>query len=457
MGTLVTPVEPSATDALAAWVRLRWSDLPEHVVVVATQCILDTIGVAVAGAGEPAPRRLREVLDPGSEATLLGRPERAGHLSAALINGTAAHVLDYDDVSAPMLGHPSVPVLPAVLALGERLNSSLRDLLVAFVAGVEAEVRLATALGASHYASGFHTTATAGTVGAAVASAHLLRLNPAETRSAIGTAATQAAGLKAVFGSDGKALHAGKAAHSGLLSALLAQQGFTSAADVIAGPQGFAATHSSTWQPDPLHEPWGESWHVAGILFKFHAACYLTHASINGVLSLTQYLGDIAAVERLELHVPPGHLDVCAIDDPHNGLEAKFSLRFVAALAATRRAATDDLFTSEALSDGRIRQLMKRVVVVPDDRLSTFAARTVLVARGETTERHVDTSRRAWTHSPTEQWAPLEAKFRALTATALDHRQQQSTIDSLQDQVLGSVRQLAGYVRGASGDDPVGP
>src|SRR5882757_5654736 len=213
-GTDLTQVLASKAAAL------DYDDLPTPARELARQCVLDYFGVALAGAGDELVRLLLdEMAEAGGapQAGLIGHETRLPALSAALVNGAAAHALDYDDVNMAMPGHPSVAILPALLALAELKGSSGREVITAFVAGYELQCRVGRVLSPGHYdVLGFHATATVGSFGAAAACAHLLRLDKEKFVTALGIAGTQAAGLKSMFGTMCKPLHAGKAAYHGL-------------------------------------------------------------------------------------------------------------------------------------------------------------------------------------------------------------------------------------------------
>ena len=317
---------------------LRWADLPAPVRQVARQAMLDTIGCALAGAREPlADILFAELAEAGGTpgATVLGRATRLPPAAAALLNGAAGHALDFDDVNMAMPGHPSVAILPALLALGEARGATGPELLTAFVAGTELACRVGRTIAPGHYDGlGFHATATLGSLGAAAACAHLLGLDAALFAAALGIAATQAAGLKSMFGTDCKPLHAGKAAYHGLLAAKLAARGFTSRGDAIECPQGFAATHSPDFHPARAFETPPGGFHILANLFKYHAACYLTHAPIEAARALREAHGlapGRIAAARLTLSEACDR--VCNIPSPRTGLEAKFSLRLTTAMA----------------------------------------------------------------------------------------------------------------------------
>jgi 2-methylcitrate dehydratase PrpD len=339
MNVITDIASQGLTQALAEQARsLTFADLPDDVRALARQCVLDYVACTLAGSKEDLTGiLLAEMEEAGGTplATIIGHGARLPVLSAALVNGAASHALDFDDVNLSMTGHPSVVLLSALLALAEERGSSGRDVLTAFVAGYELQCRLGLLLAPGHYnVLGFHATGTLGSFGAAAACAHLLQLDAGQFATALGIAGTQAAGLKSMFGTMCKPLHAGKAAYHGLLAARLARRGFTSRADVVECPQGFARTHSPDFHPaEALGEPPG-GFHIRNNLFKYHAACYMTHAPIEAARRLREQHGltpgDIAQI-RLRLDETCDR--VCNIPAPRTGLEAKFSLRLTTAMA----------------------------------------------------------------------------------------------------------------------------
>lgn len=311
--------------------------LSDDVLALAKQCVLDWVGVALAGAGEPVTRILREqaIADGGSQvASAVGAGAKFNASQAALINGAAGHALDYDDANIGAQGHITAGVLPAALALAQVQGASGDSLLRAFAAGYQAAGVVGHYVGRAHYDHGFHGTGTVGSLGAAVASALLLGLDEGGIARAIGIAATQAAGLKAQFGTMCKPFHAGRAAENGVRSAQLAARGFTSRDDILEAAQGFGEVTSAARDAQrALATPRGGH-HLFGNLFKFHAACYGTHSAIDAVAGLRREHGLVPAqVRRIELRVESAADRMCNIAAPRTGLEAKFSLRFNAALA----------------------------------------------------------------------------------------------------------------------------
>ena len=327
------------TRTLAEHARtLRYEALPDDVRKLVRQCVLDYVACTLAGSREDLTDiLLAEAREQGGSpiATVIGHADRLPALSAALVNGAASHALDFDDVNLAMTGHPSVVLASALLPLAEERNSSGRDVAAAFVAGYELQCRLGLALAPGHYNTlGFHATGTLGSFGAAAACAHLLGLDAEHFATALGIAGTQAAGLKSMFGTMCKPLHAGKAAYHGLLAARLAQRGFTARADIIECPQGFARTHSPDYHPDRAMADPPRGFHILNNLFKYHAACYMTHAPIEAARRLReQHHLQPQQVKRARLRLDETCERICNIQAPRTGLEAKFSLRLTTAMA----------------------------------------------------------------------------------------------------------------------------
>jgi len=335
-------VEPGAssrlTEALAAQAAgLSFDSLPREVIELSEHCLLDWLGVTIAGAREPLVRMLTdEAIEQGGnpQASLIGQSGKVSTQQAALVNGTASHALDYDDVNLTIEGHPSVAVIPGLLALAEHRGSSGADFITAFTAGYETACRVGRLVSPGHYRRGFHATATAGSFGSAAACARLIGLSPEATATAFGIAGTQAAGLKSMFGTMCKPFHAGKAAQNGLLAASLAARGFDSRNDVLECAQGFADTQSNDFHPAAaLAEP-ARGYHMRANLFKYHAACYLTHSTIECCRRMRERF-EIApdSIRGIVVRADEALNGVCNIQSPQSGLEAKFSLRMTAAFA----------------------------------------------------------------------------------------------------------------------------
>lgn len=412
------------TQSLSAWISgLRNGDVTDRANIWASHALLDWVAVGLAGACEPLVQMLTEEYAAGADTSqtcsLLASAVRARPQDAALINGSAGHALDFDDVASRMFGHPSVPVIPAALALAQTLNRSGADLLRAIVIGHEVESRVGEMVGPSHYLHGFHATGTVGTLGAAAACASLLELDATRTAHALGLAATQAAGLKCMFGTMAKPLHAGKAAMNGLMAAQLAARGFTANPSAIECEQGFARTLSPWSRPLALIKP-QDAFAVESTLFKYHAACYLTHSSIEAIRQLRAQHGvGLDDMESIAITVAINHRGVCDIAEPQTGLELKFSLQQLAALAldgaATARLA---LYTDAMAHDERYAQARRRVHLSFVDAEDRNTAHVVLTTRdGRQLPQAANVAIPATDlHA---QWQALLAKARAIASPVL--------------------------------------
>jgi len=346
-----------------------------------------------------------------------------------------------------MGGHPTAQVGAAVLAMAEDMGASGRDLITAFVAGYEAECRVGSLVSPSHYAKGFHATATVGSFGAAAGVGHLLGLDGEAMARAMGIAGTQAAGLKSQFGTMCKPLHAGKAAGNGLLAARLAKRGFTSRPDILEVAQGFADTQSDDFNVEEAMQTPKRGLHVRENLFKYHAACYLTHSTIEILSDLrdeAQLTPD--QIETVELSVDTRHLAVCNIQEPNTGLESKFSLRQTAAFAL----AGIDTASIENYSDANAQapqliDLRRRVNVTPDGGPATLATAVIHLHDGQTLERSFDVGIPA--EDVAAQGLKIDAKFRSLTTPLLGEAKAETLLADLHNlENLDSAGQLLDHV-----------
>jgi 2-methylcitrate dehydratase PrpD len=346
---------------------LRFEDLPPQAVHWAKVGILDTVGVMVAGSVEPAARILGRVVPPTAGASLLfGSAERTSALDAALINGTAAHALDFDDCNNTLGGHPSAPILPALFALADERLVDGRAFIVAYVAGFETECKLALGVNFHHYSKGWHATATLGVHGAAAAACHLLRLDSRRTATALAIASSLASGIKANFGTMTKPLHVGHCARNGLFAALLAAEGFSANTDAFEHRQGFleAFNGAGTYDVAPMLAHWGAPFDIVepGIAIKQYPCCGSTHPALDVMLDLVRrhdlQPGEVA---RIESWTHARRLEHTDRPDPQSALEAKFSVQYCLARALTDRAIRIENFEGEAFRDPAVRAVLPRV------------------------------------------------------------------------------------------------
>ena len=385
----------AATRVLAGYAAAsRFEQLPAAVVHEATRALVNWAGCAIGASAQPTVENAWSALRPfagAAQATLLGRRERTDILHAALVNGIASHVLDFDDTHPDTLVHPSGPVASAVLALAELRGASGPELLNAFVAGVEVECRVARAVLPAHYEVGWHITATAGIFGAAAASARLLGLDQERTVWALGLAATQAAGLREMFGSMAKSLHPGRAAQNGLASALFAQAGLTSSPTAIEGKRGFAHVLSTTVDIAQCVDGLGERYELLGNTYKPYACGLVIHPAIDGCIRLREAGVRAADVARIDLKVHPLVLELTGKTAPRSGLEAKFSVFHSAAAALIDGAGGEAQFADARVNDPQVIALRDRVHARIDDGMALHAAEVlVTLVDGSRTAMQVD-------------------------------------------------------------------
>jgi 2-methylcitrate dehydratase PrpD len=374
---------PRSLDALLDLAALPASAIPDSARAMARLSLFDGFAVARAGVGEPVAKIVRDlVAEEGGKpaATVVGLATKVPTRAAALANGAIMHALDYDDTHFAHVGHPTVAVLPAALAVAEEIDASGADVLDALLIGAEASVRIGIVLGRAHYERGFHQTATAGAFGATVAAARVLGLSRETTRQALSLVATRASGLKSQFGSMGKPFNAGIAASNGVEAAALAARGFVSCDDGVGGPQGFVDAHVDEAFEDA-------AWGPQGFLFedvkhKLHACCHGLHAALEALGAARRAHGlTLENTAELAIRINPRWLKVCDIKQPRTGLEAKFSYAMTAAMTLAGLDTASDRAYSQALCrDARLVGFLDCVSVAGDARESDTSA-TLRIAR----------------------------------------------------------------------------
>lgn len=365
------------TARFAAFARAPSEAIDRRTRAVGRLSLADWIAVAIAGADEPVSRlvRARALAEGGApEATALGggrMPARA----AAMVGATTGHALDYDDTHFLHIGHPTVAVAPAALAVAEREGTTLGAFLDAYLIGVEASCRIGAWMGRAHYEAGFHQTATAGAFGATLAAARLLGLDETATAHALGLCATRASGLKGQFGTMGKPMNAGFAAANGVECADYAALGASSALDGLEGAQGFGPTHAGAGEASAL-DGLGEAWVFADVTHKFHACCHGLHASLEALGEIRARGLEPSAVASVEIATHPRWRAVCDLPAPRTGLEAKFSYRLSAAMALSGvDTAALESWRDDLCARADLVALRERVRVRADETLADTAAR----------------------------------------------------------------------------------
>jgi 2-methylcitrate dehydratase PrpD len=426
------------TRQAAEWVAsVRPEDITPRARTWAKHALLDWIGVTLAAKDEPLVGMMVEELavDQPGRCTVVGRGHKTNLLNATMINGAASHALDYDDVARAVHGHPSVPVVPVILALGEELGSTGRDILDAFVTGVEIECRIGDMTNGGHYQQGFHATGTIGTLGAAAAAAKLMKLDSDTTARALAIAASQAAGLKCNFGTMVKPFHAGKAASNGLLAARLAARGFTANPEALETRQGFADVLCPDFESVPI-EPDPACFEIEKTLFKYHAACYSTHAMLEAIRDMrAQHAVTLDDFDSMQLYVNTRQAGNCSIPDPETGLQVKFSLRQLAVMGfdGVDTGALDS-YTAENANDPRYVAARQNVSIDYNEERDRMTARLVVKTKdGRTLVGDGDVGQPA--SDLDRQWEKLGAKFFAIASPAL------GSADACQD-VIDTVAQI---------------
>ena len=360
-------------------VKFAGADVAEEAAAMMRLSLFDWAACGIAGAREQefAGFRRAQMTEEGPAHIFGG--DGAGAATAALVNGTLSHALDYDDTHFAHIGHPSVAVLPAVMALAETLDISLTDAVDAATIGVEASVLTGIWFGRSHYQIGYHQTATAGAFGATLAAARLLGLDKHQTRHALGLCSSMASGIKAQFGTMAKPLNAGLAARTGVEAALWAQAGMTAAQDGLAGPLGFTETHHGEGVDVKLPR---KEWQISTISHKFHACCHGLHAMLEALSGANVEAERIAGI-KIRTH--PRWMSVCNIAQPKTGLEVKFSYAHTAAMTLLGHATGSIAnFNDEIARDAGICALRDRIDVSEDDTLTeTQSQVTLTLVSGE--------------------------------------------------------------------------
>lgn len=368
--------------------------------------IVDWMACGIAGAWEPAAMKTRGLIESegGTPHASLFGGGRAPARAAALLNGTASHALDYDDTHFAHIGHVSVSVVPAALAIAELEGTTIGGFTRAALAGCEGAIRMGLQLGRPHYQIGFHQTATAGTFGATLAAA--LQISPDNTviAHALGLSSTRASGLKSQFGTDGKPFNAGIAAANGVEAALLAGRGFTSDPNGWDAAGGFIATHHGTRVDVP------SGFLMPRVSHKYHACCHGLHAALEAFASLSAI--DPAEIEAITVTTDPRWIGVCDKPAPRTGLEAKFSYAAVLAFAAlghdTAALATFSDANSQAID---VIALRNKVCVQTNASLGETASIVQVQAGGTVVEAYHELN----TPAPLEnRQARLKAKATAL-------------------------------------------
>ena len=352
----------------------------DEMIFFSKMSMIDWCGVAYAANVEPVSKIVTKLIDEEQTivlSRLISNGKEVSAKSAAFVNGTIGHALDYDDTHFLFTGHPTASAFPTALALGEELGSSIDEIMLAYMCGVEISTRLGHILGYSHYNKGFHQTATSGAFGATLVASKLLKLDAKQIENALGIVSTRASGLKSQFGTMGKPFHAGIAASNGIEAAKLSKLGFVSCENGIECNQGFLKTHAwDETMPEAAINGLGQDFLFPEIKYKFHACCHGLHAFLEALDELkTKNNFNPDSIEKISIQTQPSWLQVCNIDSPKTGLEAKFSYRLTAAMSLhgvdTGRL---DSYNDEICFNEKIVETRDKVEVIPNDKMTNTEA-----------------------------------------------------------------------------------
>lgn len=354
---------------------INWGDIPEKVREQSKYYLLDWMGTLIAGSSTKEASIIQELIsDQGGapQANIMGLEQKTSVLNAALANGYISHILEIDDLHKKSISHPAAPVDSAALSVAQSINASGKDLLLAIILGYEIMLRIGEAVTPSHYKT-WHTTATCGTFGAAVAAGKLLKLNPSELLHALGNAGTQAAGLWEFLanGAMSKYLHTGKAAMNGVLSSLLAKKGFTGAIKILEGERGFFKAYSTEKHPEEKFKNLGKPFKILETSIKNYASCTHTHTAIDSALSIIndQHLNPDQII-KIKVYTYNNAKMIAGFRNPQTPIEAKFSLAYCVAAAIYYGKVGLEEFAPKKINNPEIKKIIEKVEISTKDELT---------------------------------------------------------------------------------------
>ncbi len=426
-----------------------WSDAVEH---EAHRTFYNWLGCAIGAAQhEAAGAALAAVqmLQPAPQASVLGRSERVDMASAALVNGITSHTFDFDDTHLKTIIHPAGPVASAVLALAEHRGASGRDVIDALVLGIDVACRTGNVMYPDHYDRGWHITGSTGMLGAAAGCARLLGLNEQQTAMALGIAASQPVGLREQFGTMTKPFHPGGAARAGLMSALLASQGFTASPRALEAPRGFVQVASDKRAWHEVTDELGQRFEISFNTYKPFACGIVIHPSIDACVQLRDQGITPAQVQSIELRVHSLVLELTGKKTPQDGLQGKFSVYHGCAAGLMFGRAGEEEFSDHVVTDAAVVALRNKVQATVDDSIDEAAADvTAVLTDGRRVHVRVDHAIGSLENPLTD--AQLEAKFAALVVPVLgEARARDITAQWRSLAALPSIRTLTALCRPA--------
>ena len=459
METRKTEITAEVVDFIC---KTTYQAIPPEVIQMGKRCLIDGIGVILAGSTEPCSHIVREFIQQAgksSQATTLGQGSRKTTAPlAALANGTSGHAMDFDDTqlsTSPdriygLLTHPTIPALSAALAVSEEKNASGKTFLESFLIGFEVECKIAEAIKPDHYKKGFHTSGTIGTFGAATSAAKLLGLSEEQTAHTLGIAASLSSGIRVNFGTMTKPLHVGRAAENGITATQLASRGYTSDRESLDSPWGYFQIFGGGFDKEKISGLMGNPYTILnpGVSIKPYPCGVLSHPSMDALLDLVkEYDIQPERVEEIRLGAGSNILNPLRYQNPQTALEAKFSLQFCLTSILLERKAGIKQFSDEFVKSPKVQDMMKKVKTSLHPGLESKGYDKILsivdvkLKDGKTLTKESGSYRGSPQNPLTE--GELSEKFRECTELVLDDDQISEALNHINSiEELANVREL---------------
>lgn len=435
-------------EALAKWiVKTEMDKMPPEVIEKAKKCILDCFGVTIAGAMDDAGIIIGDhvrALGGKPESTVLGTSIRTACPMAALANGTMGHALDFDDTSYSYIGHVSVSVLPAAIAVGEMMEASGRDITKAFIIGTEVACKLGAMVTPKMYEDGWHATSVIGAFGATAAAGKLLGLTEKQIMHALGITVSEVSGVRGAFGSPIKPFQAGRSSENGVISALLAKRGMTAPPKIFERDCGFCPTFKVSREFEPFYSKMGKPYDIdsPGFYLKEFPSCSASHPALNAIIRLIKaHRIDPMQVESVDCAATPLVVSSLVYPNPTNSLEARFSMQFCLAVALLNRGRVSVKdFQTEKVRDPKTIQVMNKINlrISPELEQKGFAppdgpeAAVLTISMKGGQQYHSKNSFADWRPDPMPSWQTLTEKYRTCTSRVLSREKVDRSIEQIQ-------------------------
>ena len=435
-------------------VSLDYSKIPGSAIKQAKRSILDGLGVAIAGSLSDIGKSIVSyvsVMGGPLESTVITTQLKCPAANAALAIGTMGHALDYDDESISLAGHPTVTILPAALTLGEKTSASGKEVLTAFITGLEIACKIGKVVNPEHFNKGFHPTSTLGIFGAAIAAGKILRLSGHEITNALGIAGSMSSGLQENFGTFTKPLHAGLASQNGVVSTLLAKGGITSSRSILEGERGFfRAFVDKKIESIEILERLGNPFELVNqeIIYKLYPTCSRTQAAISGILDLMKRHGiSKDLIDFVDCGTDEKALDILSFHQPATIDECRFSMEFCIALAILNKGVRISNFCEIKLNDPKILEIMGKVKMSVDPEIVSLgynkrSAVSITIKLNDGREYRNVNFPKGFAENPLAD-NDIIAKYRDCASAVLERENLERSIELILNlEKLGNIREL---------------